>query len=219
MQSSDPVTADAPAQSGDNSKGKKKSGGARGAKQGGAANQKGAGKLRGLPKDSPEVRLSKTISWLLRHGAKTEGLAMRTDGFVKISDFLESPKIKATGLTLEQLQEIVKADTKQRYDLRFENDPKSEDPKAGVWWIKANQGHSIKAVKLDLKPIHAVSDISTGIAVHGTTRDAWKIIEQHGLSKMTRNHIHLAQGIAGTTLLVVCGNNHKYLFSSTSRRL
>ena len=50
---------------------------------------KGGGKpLRGLPKDSPEVRLSKTLSWLLRHGAKSEGLFMRSDGYVRVNDLV-----------------------------------------------------------------------------------------------------------------------------------
>jgi 2'-phosphotransferase len=49
----------------------------------------GRGKpLRGLPKDSPEVRLSKTLSWLLRHGAKSEGLFMRSDGYVRVNDIV-----------------------------------------------------------------------------------------------------------------------------------
>ena len=49
----------------------------------------GSGKpLRGNPKDSPEVRLSKTLSWILRHGAKSEGLYMRTDGYVRVSDLV-----------------------------------------------------------------------------------------------------------------------------------
>ncbi len=46
-------------------------------------------KLRGNPaRDSPEVRLSKTLSWILRHGAKGEGLAMRSDGCVKVTDLV-----------------------------------------------------------------------------------------------------------------------------------
>ena len=49
----------------------------------------GKGKpLRGFPKDSPEVRLSKTLSWLLRHGAKSEGLFMRSDGYVRVNDIV-----------------------------------------------------------------------------------------------------------------------------------
>ncbi len=43
-------------------------------------------KLRGRDNDSPEVRTSKTISWLLRHGAENEGLPMRSDGYVRVTD-------------------------------------------------------------------------------------------------------------------------------------
>lgn len=44
--------------------------------------------LRGLPKDSPDVRYSKTIAYLLRHGAEKEGLPMRRDGYVKVHDLV-----------------------------------------------------------------------------------------------------------------------------------
>ncbi|KAJ7134651.1 KptA family-domain-containing protein [Mycena epipterygia] len=169
--------------------------------QAGSSNSTGANrqlseKLRGLPKDSPEVRVSKTLSWILRHGAKSEGLAMRPDGYVRVTDLLANPKLKT--LDLDALQGIVKVDTKQRYDLIFEE---ATDSEAGTWWMKANQGHSLKSVKLDLRPILSVSDIPTGAAVHGTNKDAWESISTQGLSKMKRNHIHLAQGVAGENVL------------------
>ena len=43
---------------------------------------------RGMDKDSPDVRLSKTLSWILRHGALSEGILMRPDGFVKVEDIV-----------------------------------------------------------------------------------------------------------------------------------
>ncbi|RDB15820.1 putative tRNA 2'-phosphotransferase [Hypsizygus marmoreus] len=166
------------------------------AKQGGPANQKGAGKLRGLEKDSPEVRLSKTLSWLLRHGAKGEGLPMRADGYVKVTDLLANPKLKGQGLELARLKEIVAADAKKRYDLISEGEGDE-----AVWWIRANQGHSIKTVKLELCPITSAADIPTGVAVHGTSRKAWELISKEGLSKMKRNHIHIAQAVAGENVI------------------
>ena len=45
-------------------------------------------KLRGQVRDSPDIRTSKTLSWLLRHGAQSEGLKMRTDGYVKVDDLV-----------------------------------------------------------------------------------------------------------------------------------
>ena len=45
-------------------------------------------KLRGRDQDSPEVRMSKTITWLLRHQAGNEGLVMRSDGYIRVADIV-----------------------------------------------------------------------------------------------------------------------------------
>ncbi|KAF8652158.1 hypothetical protein AX16_004515 [Volvariella volvacea WC 439] len=154
--------------------------------------QKGSAKLRGLPKDSPEVRMSKTLSWILRHGAKSEGLAIRQDGYVRVAELLAHRRFMENGTSFGRLQDIVKADAKQRYELAEVE---------GDWMIRARQGHSMKAIQLEMKPILSVDDIPTKIAVHGTNKDAWALIEKEGLSKMTRNHIHLAQGVAGDNVI------------------
>ncbi|KAK7018971.1 putative tRNA 2'-phosphotransferase [Favolaschia claudopus] len=169
-------------------------------------------KLRGNPlKDSADVQLSKTLSWLLRHGAQSERLPMRPDGYVRVTDLLANPKLNS--LTLEALQDIVKADSKQRFDLVYEED-------AEAWCIKANQGHSMKSVKLDLKPILSVSNIPTGMAVHGTTRAAWESISVQGLSKMTRNHIHLAQGVVGEGVISgMRGSSQILIFVNVQRAI
>ena len=48
----------------------------------------GSAKLRGLPKDSHDVRVSKTLSWILRHGSQSEGLMMRPDGYVRVNELV-----------------------------------------------------------------------------------------------------------------------------------
>lgn len=50
--------------------------------------QKPSSKLKGNPKDVEDVRISKTIAWILRHGAKAEGMYMREDGYVKVEDLV-----------------------------------------------------------------------------------------------------------------------------------
>jgi len=40
------------------------------------------------------IRLSKAMSYLLRHGAYEAGLHMSDDGFIKIADLMESPSVK-----------------------------------------------------------------------------------------------------------------------------
>lgn len=48
--------------------------------------------MRGLPKDSIDVRISKTLSWILRHGAKEVGLAMRPDGYAEVTDLVSKSR-------------------------------------------------------------------------------------------------------------------------------
>ncbi|EKM50549.1 uncharacterized protein PHACADRAFT_104132 [Phanerochaete carnosa HHB-10118-sp] len=155
---------------------------------------KASAKLRGLPKDSLEVRQAKTVTWILRHAAESEELELRPDGYARVHDLLDRPKLK--NLTFEALQDMVQKDKKTRCSLIQEPDPKS-DSSEPIWWIGANQGHSMKAIKLDLQPIRNVSDIPTGLAVHGTNTAAWELIKTQGLKKMSRNHIHMAQSAPG----------------------
>lgn len=119
---------------------------------------------------------------------------MRPDGYVRVSDLMASPRLSSshTPLDLAALQRIVENDAKKRYMLL--EGPDETAPMAGdVWWIRANQGHSLQEVELDLKPILSAADIP--VAVHGTNKTAWESICVQGLSRKTRNHIHLAQGV------------------------
>jgi len=108
---------------------------------------------------------------------------------------LASPRLSSSPtqpLDLAGLQRIVENDSKKRYMLL--KSPDDTAPTADeVWWIRANQGHSLKEVKLDLKPILSAADIP--MAVHGTNNTAWKSISVQGPSRRMRNHIHLAQGV------------------------
>lgn len=116
-------------------------------------------KPRGHPRDSPDVRISKSLSWLLRHGAEKASLNIRQDGYAKVSDVV-SPQLCAMSIsrphsvrqlstpmfrdvTFQHLQDIVKRDQKSRYHLLFEPQT-SESAGVDVWWIRANQGHSMK---------------------------------------------------------------------------
>lgn len=170
--------------------------------------KKPAPRQRGHPRDPPEVRLSKSLSWLLRHGAQTAGLQVRPDGYARVSDVLANATFK--DVTFLQLQEIVNRDQKNRYHLLFEPcSTPSTNSSNDVWWIRANQGHSIKDIKLDLQLISSASEIP--LAVHGTTRKAWELIATQGLSRMKRNHVHLAQGVPGSGVLSGMRNSSQVL--------
>ena len=42
------------------------------------------------PNDSPDVKASKALAYILRHGAEKEGLDMRSDGYLKLTDVVRS---------------------------------------------------------------------------------------------------------------------------------
>ncbi|GAA5945773.1 hypothetical protein JCM1841_001719 [Sporobolomyces salmonicolor] len=145
---------------------------------------------RGRPTDDPDTRWSKTLSYILRHGAQKESLVLRPDGFVRVEDLLKRPKLK--GCDMDTLDRIVRDNAKQRFTMRGE--PTGEGGQEELW-IRANQGHSVKVEALELKPVEKAEDVP--LMVHGTYYRLWPVIEKEGLRVMSRNHIHCAIGLHG----------------------
>ncbi|XP_016853188.1 tRNA 2'-phosphotransferase 1 isoform X2 [Anolis carolinensis] len=135
----------------------------------------------------PDVRLSKALSYTLRHGADKLGLAMGADGFVDVAEILRLPQFKAW--SLEDVQRVVETNEKQRFALR-------PHPSDAHLQIRANQGHSLQVSELELVPLLNPSDFPE-IVAHGTYLHHWPAIRKDGLSRMGRSHIHLAPGLPG----------------------
>ncbi|XP_005183157.1 tRNA 2'-phosphotransferase 1 [Musca domestica] len=131
-----------------------------------------------------DVRLSKKLSWLLRHGLKKEGFQIQPDGFIRVDDLLKHPNY-CRDFSLSTLQKIVEQDAKQRYTLR-------QNPLQGYWEIRANQGHSLDEIQSDqcLQLINNAAEVP--LAVHGTYYRHWPSIKTHGLKRFQRNHVHFA---------------------------
>ena len=142
--------------------------------------------MAGQPLSPPEkVRVSKALSYLLRHGAEKQGIPIGSDGFIKLTDILLRRNF--SGVTPEHVCYVVANCEKQRFTLREDS--------SGELWIRANQGHSMHVEHLELTPI---TDPTGIIAVHGTTRVAWENIKDRGLSRMQRQHVHFACGLPGS---------------------
>ncbi|KAF9306551.1 hypothetical protein BGZ74_005126 [Mortierella antarctica] len=143
--------------------------------------------------DSPTVQLSKALSWLLRHNAESQGIAIRPDGYCLLSDVMAHSKFKK--FTVADVMGVVETNDKKRFEVMEE----VMEDKEGVvtkTFIRAVQGHSIKAVEdLGLEALTNPAQIPT--VIHGTVFSKWDLICQHGLSKMNRNHIHMASGLLG----------------------
>ena len=130
-----------------------------------------------------DIKLSRKLIGILRHGASKRGIHINQNGEALISEILKQPDFK--DISIQQILEIVANCPKQRFKI-------SDDQ----LYIKANQGHSIK-INADkcmtkLTP-HNLKEhqIDPNIIVHGTYFDSWTLIKNsEGLSRMARQHIH-----------------------------
>lgn len=137
--------------------------------------------VRGRRDDTPEVRLSKTLSYALRHGAEELKLNMRPSGYVELNELLALPLFRS--FTREQVDEVVRTNSKKRFTM-------TTDPTGLLTFIRANQGHSLQIVNDEelLTPMEDPNEIDR--CIHGTYLKFWPSILEQGLSRMTRNHIH-----------------------------
>ncbi len=123
--------------------------------------------------------ISVYLSWLLRHGAPTVGLAMDVHGWVSTEELIAT--VNAGGqhtITMKELQTIVAQDRKGRY--RFSDD---------LTRIKACQGHSIPGILPELTYPEVPEFL-----YHGTTTEALqKIMDSGAIKKMERHAVHLQQ--------------------------
>ncbi|KAL3973155.1 protein SCO2 [Sarotherodon galilaeus] len=158
------------------------------AKGGGGRGKRGRGRRGHRGGEDRDVCLSKSMSYALRHGASQMGLQMGTDGFLFVEDLLAHPQFHS--YSLEDVERVVATNDKQRFKL-------CTHPENGRLQIRANQGHSVQVVDLELKPVTAGSPDCPAEAVHGSYLRNWSSIQQQGLSRMKRTHIHLARGLAG----------------------
>ncbi len=120
------------------------------------------------------IRLSKYISYLLRHGAEDEGLSLDEHGAADISDLLDKLNEKWRWLSRDHITEIVTKDPKGRFILEDET-------------IRAAYGHSLPVLLKD-EPV-----IPPEYLYHGTSRESAEEILAEGLKPMNRMFVHLSR--------------------------
>eukprot|EP01063_Lacrimia_lanifica_P038553 TRINITY_DN822_c0_g1_i1.p2 TRINITY_DN822_c0_g1~~TRINITY_DN822_c0_g1_i1.p2 ORF type:complete len:208 (+),score=90.02 TRINITY_DN822_c0_g1_i1:87-710(+) len=136
-----------------------------------------------------QVKASKSFSYILRHGAVKEGYTMTEDGYVAVDEIRKWGPKAVKHLTDAQVRYLVETNAKQRFALKSVN---------GALWIRANQGHSAGLGLAEDKVMKEITDVAQApVAVHGTYKKAWPIIQKEGLSKMARQHVHFAKGLPG----------------------
>lgn len=131
---------------------------------------------------SRSVKVSKFLSYHLRHHPEELGLELEPGGWVNLEILLTAAQNYNFPLTLEELKEVVKNSEKQRFSFN------SDQTK-----MRANQGHSVE-VDLQLNPV-----IPPDILYHGTGKQLIEPILAQGLQKMTRHHVHLSADVETAT--------------------
>lgn len=134
-------------------------------------------------------RISRSMSYILRHGCIERSIPIRDDGYVMMKDLMKQQEMK--NVTIDDVKYIVIHSDKQRYAITEEN---------GILYIRANQGHSkeIGDMLNDSKMMQKLDTFPQDYqCIHGTTVANWNLIKDSGLSPMGRTHIHFAIGPQG----------------------
>ena len=121
------------------------------------------------------TKLSKFLSYVLRHRPDSIGLVLDENGWAPVDTILTKSPMP---VTLQDLIETVRLDEKQRYTLDLENAR-----------IRANQGHSIP-VDLGLVP-----SVPPPVLYHGTATRFLESIMVQGLLPMKRQHVHMSSDL------------------------
>lgn len=121
-----------------------------------------------------KTEISKYIALILRHKPETIGIKLDEHGWANVEELIKGINVQYS-FSMEDLEEIVSTDNKQRYSF---NDDKT--------LIRANQGHSI-SVDVELKKV-----TPPDILWHGTAEKYVHSIEQEGLLPMSRLYVHLS---------------------------
>lgn len=122
-----------------------------------------------------QKRISKFLSYVLRHHPESIGIELDSGGWAEVSQLLQGASRSGFRISLDELKIVVAENDKQRFSF-------SQD---GLH-IRANQGHSIP---VDL----GYSEVAPpDVLYHGTARRRLESIRAEGLLRGPRHHVHLS---------------------------
>jgi putative RNA 2'-phosphotransferase len=126
-----------------------------------------------IKNDADLVRISRRMSYALRHAPQACGITLDAAGWVAVPELLAALDIdRAT------LETVVVGNDKQRFAIARDEGGREQ--------IRASQGHSV-SVDLGLDPVPPPTQL-----FHGTPADNVESILRDGLRKGRRQHVHLS---------------------------
>lgn len=125
--------------------------------------------------DIERKNIGKFISLILRHEPKKIDLDLDRNGWADVEELIRKSSIHKIYFTKKELELIVESNDKKRYS--FNNDKTK---------IRANQGHLIP-IDMEFEPVEPPEFL-----FHGTAERFLSSIREQGITKMSRQHIHLS---------------------------
>ncbi len=124
------------------------------------------------------VKLSKFLSYILRHNPDMLDLEMDTAGWVNINALVEKVRKRDKSITHNEIMTVVELNGKKRFSISVDN-----------YFIRANQGHTVK-VELGYEAVEPPTFL-----FHGTVQRYLDSIRKKGLDKKGRHHVHLSPDV------------------------
>ncbi len=120
-------------------------------------------------------KVSKFLSYVLRHNPEKIGIRLDPAGWTPVDDLLEKAAENGMHISQSQLNDVVHNSEKKRFSF-------SDDGE----YIRANYGHSIN-VELGYEP-----KSPPAILYHGTAEGSVNSILRSGLHSANRQYVHLS---------------------------
>ncbi len=126
-----------------------------------------------------DVKLSKFLSYVLRHRPDEFGVSLDRSGWAEVSQVLGACRERGHPATFADLERVLAENDKQRFEL---DESRTK--------IRARQGHSAE-VELGYAAAPPPEHL-----YHGTVARFLPSIREHGLHKAERHHVHLSESEA-----------------------
>jgi putative RNA 2'-phosphotransferase len=126
-----------------------------------------------MPFQRDRVKVSKFLSYILRHDPDKYGLRPDKYGFVNITEILDALKQRFRAFRDEELFDVLDNDPKGRFEITGKT-------------IRATYGHSIEVLPF------SGEEEPPEVLFHGTSREGAERILKEGLKPMDRKFAHLS---------------------------
>ncbi|MCF7805261.1 MAG: RNA 2'-phosphotransferase [Candidatus Marinimicrobia bacterium] len=121
-------------------------------------------------------KISKFLSYVLRHNPGKIGLSLDPAGWAPVPELLKGARKNGIHIGLDDVKDVIAQSDKTRFTI-------SEDDQ----YIRATYGHSID-VDLDYEPLEPPATL-----YHGTARRNIEPIRKNGIRSQNRQFVHLSQ--------------------------